>query len=107
MPLEQLLPLLPAALHKGILSSRYHAEKTSSLVIQADDSRKAQANKDLCFRKLTELVVDVYKKTIPGETTDAQKEKVKKLQKAENEARLKTKKILSNKKQSRSKGNDD
>jgi peptidyl-tRNA hydrolase ICT1 len=48
--------------------------------------------------------VDVYKHNVPGETTREQKEKVQKLQKAENEARLKRKHLHSSKKQSRSKG---
>ncbi|OQU95126.1 RF-1 domain-containing protein [Cladophialophora immunda] len=106
IPIDRLLPLIPAVLHRGILSSRYYAEKSSSLVIQADESRKAQANKDSCFRKLNELILDVYKNNVPGETTDEQKEKVKRFQKAENEARLKMKKFQSSKKQSRSKGGD-
>ena len=76
-------------------------------MIQADDSRKQQANKDTCFRKLNELIVDVYNHSVPGETSEAQKEKVKKLQKAENESRLQQKKIHSSKKQSRSKGGSD
>lgn len=108
VPLDQLLPLLPAALHQGIKSSRYYAEKTSTLLIQADESRKAQANRDACFRKLNELIVDVYTSTVPGETSHGQKEKVKRLQKVENEARLQRKKLQSSKKQSRSsKGNSD
>jgi len=102
VPIDRLFPLVPAVLHKGILSSRYYAENSSSLVIQADDSRKQQANKDTCFRKLNELIVDVYKHAVPGETTDEQKEKVQRLQKAEKEARLKSKKLHSMKKQSRS-----
>ncbi|OCT44034.1 peptidyl-tRNA hydrolase domain protein [Cladophialophora carrionii] len=106
VPIGQLLPLLPAALHKPILTSRYYAENTSSLLIQADESRKAQANKDACYRKLNELIVDVFKHTVPGETTDEQKEKVKRLQKAENESRLRWKKLHSSKKQSRSSKRD-
>ncbi|KIW74754.1 hypothetical protein Z517_11524 [Fonsecaea pedrosoi CBS 271.37] len=107
VPIDHLLPLIPVVLHRGILSSRYYAEKSSSLVIQADESRKAQVNKDACFRKLNELILDVYNAAVPGETTEAQNEKVKRFQKAENEARLKRKKIQSSKKQSRSKGDLD
>ncbi|KIY02608.1 uncharacterized protein Z520_01073 [Fonsecaea multimorphosa CBS 102226] len=107
IPIDSLLPLIPVVLHQGVLSSRYYAEKSSTLIIQADESRKAQANKDACFRKLNELILDVYKHTVPGETTDEQKEKVKRLQKSEDEARLKRKKLQSSKKQSRSKGDMD
>ncbi|EXJ67027.1 uncharacterized protein A1O5_09673, partial [Cladophialophora psammophila CBS 110553] len=107
VPVDRLFPVIPVVLHRGILSSRYYAEKSSSLVIQADESRKAQANKDTCFRRLNELIVDVYKNTVPGETTNEQKERVKILQKTENEARLKRKKFQSSKKQLRSKGDMD
>ena len=108
MPIDQLLPLLNPTLHKGILSSRYYADKSSSLLIQAAESRKAQANKDTCFRKLDELIEGVFVDTVPGETTAGQQEKVKKLRKAENEARLKRKRVQSSKKQSRSsKGDSD
>jgi peptidyl-tRNA hydrolase ICT1 len=76
-------------------------------LIQAEDSRKQNANKDTCYRKLTEMLIDVYKATVPGETSQEQKDKVKKLQKAENEVRLKTKKMQSSKKASRSRRSDD
>lgn len=103
VPLSQLLPVIPAILHGGIKASRYFAENTNSLLIQADDSRKQNANKNSCFRKLDALITDVYKTTVPGETSHEQKDKVKKLQKAENESRLRSKKVQSNKKASRSK----
>lgn len=106
IPIDGLLKRIPTALHKGILSSRYYAENSSSLVIQADESRKQQANKDTCYRKLNELIMDVYKHTVPGETTEDQKERVRKLQKAANEARLKGKHIHSSKKQSRSRNDE-
>lgn len=103
VPLDQLFPLIPTVLHKGILSSRYCAEKSSSLLIQADDSRKQHANKESCFRKLNELIAEVYSHSVPGETSEEQKDKVLRLQKAEKEARLKAKKLHSSKKQSRGK----
>jgi peptidyl-tRNA hydrolase ICT1 len=46
----------------------------------------------------------VGKDVIPGETSDEQKEKVKELQKRENEARIQSKKQHAGKKTSRSKG---
>ena len=101
---NQLFPLIPSVMHKGIRSSRYFAEKTSTLLIQADDSRKQQANKESCFRKLNDLIVEVYNHTIPGETSQEQKERVQRLQKAQTEARLKTKRFHSTKKQFRGKG---
>ena len=94
-------------LHEGVRKSNYYVAKSDSLLIQSDDSRKQAANRDTCFRKLNELVLGVYNKTVPGETSDEQKQKVKKLQKAENEARLLLKKKISSKKASRQKGRGD
>lgn len=102
--LSQLLPLLPAVLHDGVRKSRYYTSSSDSLLIQADDSRKQAANKDACYRRLTELVTDVYHETVPGETSQEQREKVKGLKTKYNEARLKNKKIASSKKAARSKG---
>ncbi|EXJ85184.1 hypothetical protein A1O3_05859 [Capronia epimyces CBS 606.96] len=107
VPISRLFPLIPPVLHEGILASRYYAQSSSSLVIQADDSRKQQANKETCVRKLVQEIVDIYNRTIPGETSADQKDKVKRLQTAENESRLKRKKLHSSKKQSRSKSNMD
>lgn len=105
--LDQLLPQLPEVLHDGIRKSTYYAGKTNSLLIQSDDSRKQAANKDTCFRKLNELVMNVYNSSVPGETSEDQKQKVKKLQKAENEARLQLKKKISSKKSARRGKGDD
>lgn len=107
IPVDRLLPLIPEVLHKGVLSSSYYARNSSSLVIQADESRKQQANKESCYRKLNDLIMEVYHHTVPGETSEEQKEKVRKLQKAENEARLNWKKHHSSKKQSRSNSSND
>lgn len=105
--LDQLLPMLPEVLHQGIRSSRYHAEKTNTLLIQCDESRKQIANKEACYRRLNELIMDVYNKTVPGETSEEQREKVKRLQRAENESRLRMKKKHSSKKAARQKGRGD
>lgn len=99
--LDQLLPMIPEALHQGVCASRYHAEKTNTLLIQCDESRKQAVNKDTCYRRLNELIMEIYHQTVPGETSEEQKEKVKKLQRAENESRLKMKKKQSSKKAAR------
>ena len=103
VPLERLLPHVPPLLHSGIRSCRYYADKSSSLLIEADESRKQGTNKDTCFRKLHQLLAEIGRQVVPGETSDAQKERVKGLQRSENEARIRNKKQLSNKKTSRSK----
>ena len=107
VPLERLLPHIPTFLHAGIKSSRYYTEKSASLLIQSDDSRKQAQNKDICFKKLQELLVEIGKQTIPGETSDDQRARVKVLKRVENEARLRAKKQVSNKKSSRSKSLND
>lgn len=89
------------------MASRYYAEKSRSLLIQADESRKQAANRETCYRKLHELVVELARDRIPGETSESQKEKVKKLKRSENEARLRNKKQHSCKKASRSKSHGD
>jgi peptidyl-tRNA hydrolase ICT1 len=107
VPLDRLLPHVPTLLHAGIKSSRYYADKTASLLIQSDDSRRQTQNKDTCFRKLHELLVEIGRQTVPGETSEGQTARVKMLKRAENEGRLRAKKLASNKKSSRSKSLDD
>jgi peptidyl-tRNA hydrolase ICT1 len=105
--LDQLLPLVPALLHPHLCNSRYYAEKTNSLVIQADDSRKQSDNAHSCFARLHSLILEAGSKAIPGETSAAQREHVRDLQKAENERRLRGKKFASNKKAGRRSGKSD
>lgn len=52
-------------------------------------------------------MVEAGKKAVPGETSAAQREHVQKLQRAENEKRLHSKKFSSNKKASRRGGRGD
>ncbi|PLB40851.1 peptidyl-tRNA hydrolase domain protein [Aspergillus candidus] len=99
--LHGLLPLLPPLLHGPLRSSRYFAERSESLVIQSQESRKQTSNVDACYDKLYQLLRTTADDAIPGETSQAQKDRVAKLKKAENETRLKTKKFLSSKKASR------
>lgn len=104
---DRLFPRIPKLVHNAVLSSRFYANKSHSLLIQADDSRKQGANRDACYAKLQDLLIGLAKECIPGETSQSQKEKVKKLQRSDNEARLRSKKQHSTKKASRSKGHYD
>ncbi|KAL2356181.1 peptidyl-tRNA hydrolase domain-containing protein, partial [Cryomyces antarcticus] len=101
LPLDSLLPMIPSVLHSQIRSSRYCAEKSNSLVIQADDNRKQNDNVHSCFSKLHNLILEVGRDVVPGETSNAQRSRVKNLQKAENEARLRMKKTHGSKKSAR------
>lgn len=121
VPLGSLLPLIPRSLHPHLLSSRYTTQRSQSLVIQSDESRKRATNVESCFDKLYQLLKTAADDTIPGETSSAQKDRVQKLygeilysglwlilyrQKAANEARIKSKKLHSSKKSGR-RGSDD
>ncbi|DAA75055.1 TPA_exp: Peptidyl-tRNA hydrolase domain protein [Trichophyton benhamiae CBS 112371] len=106
VPMSALLPLVPKILHPSIRSSRYYAENSQALVIQADESRKQSQNLNACFDKLTSMIAEAGRAAVPGETSPEQKKKVQKLQKAANEARIRMKKAHSNKKSSR-KGRSD
>ena len=115
IPLSSLEPLIPKLLWPSISASRYCSDR-GQLVIQADDTRKQQDNAQHCLLKLNDLIAQAGRDCIPGETSDAQKSRVKNLyvlckhfeswlirssQKASNEARLKNKKFQSDKKSSR------
>lgn len=105
--IDQLFPLVPALLHPYLYNSRYYAERTNSLVIQADDSRKQSDNTHSCFVKLHNLILEAGSRAIPGETSAAQRAHVRDLQKAENERRLREKKFASSKKTGRRGGKGD
>ena len=76
---DRLFRDVPALLHLHLQKSRYYSGKTNSLLIQSDESRKQATNRDNCFQKLVELLLDTGKEVIPGETSAAQREKVKNL----------------------------
>ena len=101
IPSSSLLPLLPNILHPYILSSRYHAAKTSDLVIQADDSRKQGDNVNACFRKLHDLILSAGRDAVPGETSIEQVKRVEELEKKERAQRRKMKEFQSKKKGAR------
>lgn len=79
VPLQSLLPLVPAILHPLLRSSRYLAERSQSLVIQSEESRKQTANVESCYEKLHQLLKSTAKEAIPGETSQEQRDRVHKL----------------------------
>ncbi|PYH43581.1 peptidyl-tRNA hydrolase domain protein [Aspergillus saccharolyticus JOP 1030-1] len=107
VPLDSLLPLVPRILHSPLQATHYIAPRTRSLVIQSEESRKRNENVESCYDKLNQLIKRTAVDAIPGETSQEQKDRVQKLQKAANEARIKSKKFLSSKKSSRRGSNDD
>ncbi|CAG8033770.1 unnamed protein product [Penicillium olsonii] len=101
VPLDALLPMIPRLIHQPLRESRYLADRSQSLVIQADEERKQTNNVESCYDKLLHLLQDSAKAAIPGETSREQRERVHKLQRASNEGRIKAKKQHSDKKNSR------
>jgi peptidyl-tRNA hydrolase ICT1 len=116
VPLEKLLKHIPRALHHEIKASRYVAERSNAIIIQADDSRKQNDNAHSCYARLHQMITGAGRTAVPGETSAEQAKRVKNLyahrpvdldtltdgrQKADNERRLKTKKQHSAKKSSR------
>ncbi|KAL4958192.1 hypothetical protein BDW69DRAFT_179795 [Aspergillus filifer] len=101
VPLETLLPLVPQAIHSPLQASRYYASRSNSLVIQSEDSRKQAENVEACYAKLHKLLESSTTSVVPGETTPEKRERVKKLEKSGNEARIKDKKMHSSKKSMR------
>lgn len=102
--MPSLLARVPKLMHGPIQNSRYHAAKSSDIVIQADDSRKQGDNVNSCFRKLHELIVQAGRETVPNETTPEQSKRVENLQKAEAAGRRKMKEFQSKKKSARRSG---
>lgn len=79
VPLSSLLPLVPPLLHPSLRTSRYLADRADALVIQSDEARKQSANVESCYEKLYNLIEESARAVIPGETSEDQKERVKKL----------------------------
>ncbi|WYZ34244.1 hypothetical protein EsH8_I_000520 [Colletotrichum jinshuiense] len=100
-PVKDLLPVLPKLLHRGIRGSKYYAARSDSLTFQAQTHRQRDANADENQEKLIDEVKRIYQETVPGETSTDKKKKHAEIAKSFNEGRLKQKKQLSSKKQSR------
>ncbi len=77
--MKDLLPLIPNVLHQEIKDSRFHAERSHALVIQADGSRKQGDNVEEAFTKLRDLIIAAGKKRVRGETSPEQVKKMKNL----------------------------
>ncbi|KZF21918.1 peptidyl-tRNA hydrolase domain-containing protein [Xylona heveae TC161] len=107
LSLDALYNWVPRPLRASIKDSRYYAPNSNSLIIQADDTRSQAKNANQCFGRLHELILQAARNTIPGETSDEQRERVKGLKQAEKEAKMRMKKGRSDKKSARrNKGSD-
>ena len=79
LSLRNLLPLVPPLLHQTILDSRYHAQKSGTLVIQADGSRKQKDNADDCTAKLIDFFRDEGRNVVKGVTSHEKANRVLKM----------------------------
>ncbi|GKT43268.1 uncharacterized protein ColSpa_03449 [Colletotrichum spaethianum] len=100
-PVKDLLPVLPKLLHRGIRESKYYTARSDSLTLQAQTHRQRDANTEENQQKLVDEVKRIFQETVPGETSPDKKKKHAEIAKSFNEGRLKQKKQLSSKKQSR------
>ncbi|OAL46242.1 peptidyl-tRNA hydrolase domain-containing protein [Pyrenochaeta sp. DS3sAY3a] len=107
VPLDALLEHVPTALHAELRRSRYVAAKSQTIIVQADDSRKQSDNANSCYKRLYEAIVQVGHSAVPNQTSSEQLQRVKTLQRSDNERRLKTKKQQSARKSSRRSRGDD
>ncbi|CDO91857.1 unnamed protein product [Kluyveromyces dobzhanskii CBS 2104] len=84
-------------LNKGC---RYYARNKDALVIQSDETRSRDQNREICVEKLVKEVKKLV--FFPGEVDDITKQKWTNIKKKANEVRLNEKKHKSEKKKSRS-----
>ncbi|KAK4192200.1 hypothetical protein QBC35DRAFT_243259 [Podospora australis] len=97
----QLLSHLPKLLHAGVRQSKFYSKRSDCITIQAQTQRSRTANTDENRQKLFEELQTLYQTTVPNETSPDKKRKYEALKKSADEARIKAKKQLSNKKAAR------
>ncbi|QEU58551.1 hypothetical protein KDRO_A05720 [Kluyveromyces lactis] len=78
---------------------RYYGPSKDALVIQSDETRSREQNRDICVEKLVKEVKKLV--FFPGETDMSTKRKWNDIKKRSNEIRLSEKKFKSDKKRSR------
>ncbi len=66
-------------MHDRIRKSRYVAERSDSIIVQADDSRKQSDNAQSCYKRLYEAIVEAGRDAVPNETSPEQKQRVRDL----------------------------
>jgi peptidyl-tRNA hydrolase ICT1 len=70
---------VPRILLPSLKTTNYYAPTSDTLVIQSQSSRSQHDNEEECHEKLFQLLRDVSKRVIPGETSREQKSKVEQL----------------------------
>ncbi|KAG0647245.1 hypothetical protein D0Z07_7012 [Hyphodiscus hymeniophilus] len=103
-PIDSVKAHVPHVLHAKLLDSRYYVSSSDSFTIQCDAHRNRSQNKDETHQRLNDEIRQIYKSVVPGVTSPLQSRKVEQLKKAENTARLRIKKLHSDKKTARKSG---
>ncbi|KAF2857817.1 peptidyl-tRNA hydrolase domain protein [Piedraia hortae CBS 480.64] len=101
IPLYTLFAHVPPLLHPLIKSSRYYAQRSNEIIVQADESRKQSENIEICFEKLHNMLLQSGREAIPRKTSPEKAKRVEVLQKIEVSRRKKSKQHHSMKKASR------
>ncbi|POR35895.1 Uncharacterized protein TPAR_03899 [Tolypocladium paradoxum] len=100
-PVMELLLMLPSSLHASVRASKYYTASNDSLTFQAQTHRSRTANTDENRKKLLDEVTRMYQENTPAETSGEKKKKHQEVEKRFHDHRMKDKKLLSSKKQSR------
>ncbi|ESA42008.1 hypothetical protein GE21DRAFT_10427 [Neurospora crassa] len=106
-PISKLIAHLPKILHAELRHSKYYTRGNDSITIQAQTERSRSANQAENHQKLYDELINLYAKTVPAESSPDKARKYEALKKTARETRLKEKKFLSSKKQSRKSGGSD
>jgi peptidyl-tRNA hydrolase ICT1 len=61
--------VLPKLMHPGLRESKYYSKRHDCLSIQAQTQRSRSANADENHQKLFEELEELYRKTVPGESS--------------------------------------
>ncbi|KAL2268375.1 hypothetical protein VTJ83DRAFT_3221 [Remersonia thermophila] len=105
-PVPQLLSILPKMLHASLRESKYYSRRNDCITIQDQTQRSRSANANENRQKLFDELQELYRRTVPGETSPEKAKKYEALKKSATEARIKAKRHQSSKKASR-RGHDD
>ncbi|PHH86188.1 hypothetical protein CDD83_10599 [Cordyceps sp. RAO-2017] len=101
IPVKELLAMLPQALHSGVRASKYYTAGSDCLTFHAQTQRSRTANAEENRSKLMEEVTRLFQDKIPAETSNEKKKKHEEIAKKFHTTRIKTKKLMSSKKQHR------
>lgn len=74
-PRSALATHMPKALHQSLKNSRYYVSSSDSISIQCDSHRGQTENEEENYRRLHDEISQIYKRSVPGVTTQEKKQK--------------------------------